>query len=48
MAPIGAIESVKVAADLYAPLSGEVIGVNEDLRDSPNIVNENAEEVWIV
>lgn len=37
----GVIESVKAASDLYAPLAGEVIEVNEALEDSPEIVNDS-------
>jgi len=36
------VESVKAASDVYAPVSGEVIAVNEDLEDSPELVNEAA------
>lgn len=44
----GSIESAKVASDLYAPLSGEVLEVNEALEDDPEIVNESAyEDGWI-
>ncbi|MCE9679379.1 glycine cleavage system protein GcvH [Shewanella sp. AS1] len=35
-------ESVKAASDIYAPLSGEVIAVNESLEDSPELVNSDA------
>lgn len=34
------VESVKAASDIYAPLSGEIIEVNEELSDSPELVNE--------
>lgn len=34
-------ESVKAASDIYAPLTGEVIGINEDLEDSPELVNND-------
>ena len=37
----GAVESVKAVSELIAPLSGEVIAVNEDLEDSPELVNED-------
>jgi len=37
--PFGVIESVKAVSDLYAPLSGEVVDVNQDLADRPEIVN---------
>ena len=36
----GVVESVKAASDIYSPVSGEVIEINEDLADSPEIVNE--------
>ncbi|WP_455393149.1 glycine cleavage system protein GcvH [[Eubacterium] cellulosolvens] len=35
----GVVESVKAAADFYAPVSGEIIEVNEELNDSPNLMN---------
>ena len=35
---MGAIESVKVASDIYAPISGEIIEVNEDISDNPESV----------
>jgi len=35
------IESVKAASDVYSPLSGEIVEVNEDLIDSPEMVNKN-------
>jgi glycine cleavage system H protein len=34
-------ESVKAASDIYAPLTGEIIGINEDLEDSPELVNND-------
>ena len=37
----GAVESVKAASDLYAPVSGEVIAVNEALADAPETVNQS-------
>jgi len=43
-----AIESVKAASDIYAPLSGKVTRVNEALNDAPEIVNESAEDAgWM-
>ena len=45
---LGAIESVKAASDIYAPISGKVIKVNEALDDAPEIVNESAEDAgWM-
>ncbi len=37
----GVVESVKAAADLYAPVSGEVVAVNEALRDDPSLANSD-------
>lgn len=36
------VESVKAAADVYAPIAGEVVEVNEDLEDSPELINDDA------
>lgn len=36
----GAVESVKAASDIYAPVSGEVIAINEQLEETPEIINE--------
>ena len=44
----GAVESVKAASDIYSPVSGEVIEINEDLVDSPELVNEQPyDNGWI-
>nr|WP_163503237.1 glycine cleavage system protein GcvH [Halomonas socia] len=44
----GVIESVKAASDLYAPLGGEVVAINDALEDSPETVNESPyEDGWI-
>jgi glycine cleavage system H protein len=37
----GVVESVKAASDVYAPLSGEVVAINEALEDSPELVNSD-------
>jgi len=37
----GVVESVKAAADVYAPVSGEVVAVNEALRDDPSLANSD-------
>ena len=37
----GAVESVKAASDIYAPVSGEVIAINEALEDGPETINES-------
>ncbi len=45
----GIIESVKAASDLYAPISGEVVAVNEELVDRPELVNEDPYEAgWML
>lgn len=45
----GVVESVKAASDLYAPVAGEVIDVNEALEDAPETLNESPyEEGWIM
>lgn len=45
----GVIESVKAAADLYMPVSGEVVDVNEALLDEPEVVNEDPYgKAWMV
>lgn len=44
----GAIESVKAASDLYSPVSGEVIEINENLEDNPRLVNEDSLANWII
>ena len=35
------VESVKAASDLYAPVTGEIIEINEELADSPELINES-------
>ncbi|MFB6305093.1 MAG: glycine cleavage system protein GcvH [Haloferacaceae archaeon] len=37
----GVVESIKAVSDLYAPVTGEVVAVNEDLFDRPELVNED-------
>ena len=45
---LGAIESVKAASDIYSPVSGKVVKINEALNDAPEIVNESAEDAgWL-
>ncbi|AND42069.1 glycine cleavage system protein GcvH [Cytobacillus firmus] len=47
--PFGSVESVKTVSELYAPLSGKVVEVNEDLNDNPEFVNESPyEKAWMV
>lgn len=44
----GAIESVKAASDLFAPVSGAVVEINEHLIDNPRLVNEAPLDHWII
>ncbi len=44
----GAIESVKAASDLIAPVSGEVLEVNTALEENPRLVNEDPMANWII
>src|SRR5699024_663734 len=47
--PFGSVESVKTVSELYAPLSGKVVEVNEELEDSPEFVNESPyEKAWMI
>ena len=46
---IGSVESVKAVAEVYTPVSGEVVEVNEALADRPELINEDPHgEGWIV
>ena len=44
----GAVESGKAASDLYAPVSGTVVEVNEALEDAPELINQDAFANWII
>lgn len=47
--PFGSVESVKTVSELYAPISGTVVEINEDLDDSPELVNESPyEKAWLI
>ncbi|MBV4485840.1 glycine cleavage system protein GcvH [Pseudomonas sp. SWRI153] len=43
----GVVESVKAASDIYAPVSGEVIAINEELGGSPELLNSDPYGAWI-
>jgi glycine cleavage system H protein len=46
---IGVIESVKAVSDVYSPISGEVVGVNENLSGSPELINQDPHgKGWII
>jgi len=47
--PFGVVESVKAVSDVYAPISGEVVEVNEELPDAPETVNTSPyEDAWMI
>jgi glycine cleavage system H protein len=43
-----AIESVKAASDIVSPVTGTIVMVNDDLEDSPELINEDPYENWII
>lgn len=43
----GVIESVKAAADIYAPLSGQVVAANQEVADKPERVNQDPYAAWM-
>jgi glycine cleavage system H protein len=45
---IAVVESVKTASDVYTPVSGEIVAINEALQNEPNLVNDSAENAgWL-
>jgi len=47
--PFGSVESVKTVSELYAPISGTVVEVNEGLEDNPEHINESPyEQAWMI
>lgn len=44
----GAVESVKAASDLISPVSGTVVEINENLEDTPELINKDAYGNWIM
>jgi glycine cleavage system H protein len=44
----GAVESVKAASDIIAPLSGEIIEVNEEIVDDPEKINKDPYSHWLI
>ncbi|MBT2340289.1 MULTISPECIES: glycine cleavage system protein GcvH [Pseudomonas] len=46
-AQAGVVESVKAASDIYAPIAGEVIAVNDELGGSPELLNSDPYGAWI-
>lgn len=45
--PCATVESVKAASELYAPVSGEIIEINQEVIDDPELVNDDAYENWL-
>ncbi|RMU74359.1 Glycine cleavage system H protein, partial [Pseudomonas syringae pv. aptata] len=43
----GVVESVKAASDIYSPVAGEVIEINEELSGSPELLNSEPYSAWI-
>jgi glycine cleavage system H protein len=47
--PLGVVESVKAASDIYAPVGGEVVERNEDVVGSPELVNQSPyDRAWLI
>ena len=44
----GSVESVKAVSDLYSPVTGTVTAINEELKDSPDKLNEDPHGTWII
>lgn len=44
----GTIESVKAVSELYLPLGGEVVAVNEELEEAPELLNQDPYSSWII
>lgn len=46
--PFGDVESVKAVSDVLSPLDGTVVEVNEDLLDSPGMINDDPYDAWLI
>lgn len=44
----GSVESVKAVSDLYSPVTGEVVEINEALKDAPEKINADANATWMI
>jgi glycine cleavage system H protein len=44
----GSVESVKAVSDLYSPVTGEVVEVNEELKEAPEKINADANATWMI
>ncbi|MGW1271572.1 glycine cleavage system protein GcvH [Streptomyces sp. NPDC002491] len=45
--PVGTVESVKAASDIFCPVNGEVVQVNEEVTDEPDLVNAEPYDAWL-
>ena len=45
---VGVVESVKSASDLFTPVSGKIVEINEELEDAPELLNEDSMANWVV
>lgn len=45
--PVGTVESVKAASDIFSPFDGEIVAINEDVVDSPEEVNAEPYAMWL-
>lgn len=45
---LGDVESVKAVSDVYAPISGTIAAINQELLDTPETINEDPYEAWLV
>ena len=46
--PVAVVESVKAASDVYTPVSGEILEINEELSNDPSLINSDPYGAWII
>jgi glycine cleavage system H protein len=47
--PFGSVESVKAVSEVFCPIAGEIVNVNGDLQDTPELINESPhEKAWMI
>lgn len=46
--PFGVVESVKAVSDVYSPVKGTILSINESLLDSPELVNQAPYDAWMI
>ena len=46
--PFGNVESVKAVSELYSPVSGKVVEINEELQSAPELINKDAAAAWMI